>query len=351
MLRLVTVALLVFLHAEGADSLVWHPKARTFDLDFRERPLNEFLGYIRSETGWEVRVEPGLSQLVDGKFRGKPAADAIRLMLGRTQFKLVPRTQGGTRLTVYSGNIRAATQEVQAVVQEAAAFEEVLVEGELQITLPVKIHYFKSKYASINADPNATDLRPLFAGMNEIWEIANLRFLLNQPELLRAADAAAEREFANLFTPDVPKAFVRQHQARILHKLLPDLPDKGKAFHIVLIYTMPDAYGAVYLPAKGVILMPQVKFAKLIDPKGVWKDGSPVFYAQSNILAHEMGHALSLNHVATQGNLMIDGRLREGTGIGPGVGLSLEQIEKARKQAKTKGPYVPGFNPKPRVRE
>ena len=138
MLRLVTVALLVFLHAEGADSLVWHPKARTFDLDFRERPLNEFLGYIRSE-------EPGLSQLVDGKFRGKPAADAIRLMLGRTQFKLVPRAQGGTRLTVYSGNIRAATQEVQAVVQEAAAFEEVLVEGELQITLPVNIHYFKSK--------------------------------------------------------------------------------------------------------------------------------------------------------------------------------------------------------------
>ena len=97
--------------------------------------------------------------------------------------------------------------------------------------------------------------------------------------------------------------------------------------------------------------MPQVKFAKLIDPKGVWKDGSPVFYAQSNILAHEMGHALSLNHVATQGNLMIDGRLREGFGIGPGVGLSVGQIEKARKQAKTKGPYVPGFNPKPSVGE
>ncbi len=347
MLRLFTIALLVCLYAEGADSLVWHPKARTFDLNFRERPLNEFLGYIKSETGWEVKVEPGLSQLVDGKFRGKPAADAIRLMLGGTQFKLVPRIQGGTRLTVYSGNIKAATQEVQSVVQDAAAFEETLIEGELQITLPVKIHYFKSKYASINADPNATDLRPLFAGMNEIWEVANLRFLLNQPELIRADDASAEREYANLFKPGVPKAYVRQHQSRILHKVLPDMPDRGKAFHIVLIYTMPDAFGAVYLPAKGVILMPQVKFAKLIDPNGVWKDGSPVFYAQSNILAHEMGHALSLNHVVTQGNLMIDGRFREGLGIGPGVDLSLEQVEKARNQAKTKGPYVPGVNPKP----
>ena len=60
-----------------------------------------------------------------------------------------------------------------------------------------------------------------------------------------------------------------------------------------------------------------------------------------------MGHALSLRHVATQGNLMIDGRLREGSGIGPGIGLSVKQIEAARNQAKTKGPYVPGINPKP----
>ena len=47
------------------------------------------------------------------------------------------------------------------------------------------------------------------------------------------------------------------------------------------MYTMPDAFGAVYMPKKGVVLMPQVKFAGLIDKGGVWKDGSPVFFAQS----------------------------------------------------------------------
>ena len=155
----------------------------------------------------------------------------------------------------------------------------------------------------------------------------------------------AEMEFANLFKPNVPKAYLRQHQSRILHKMLPNLPDRGKAFHIVLIYTMPDAYGAVYLPAKGLVLMPQIKFAGLIDPKGVWKDGSPVFFAQSNILAHELGHALSLSHVSTQGNLMIDGRLREGGGVGPGIGITPAQIQEARRQALTKGPHVPGVNP------
>lgn len=331
--------------AEGADYLIWHPKARTFDFRIRDLPLERFLGIVKAETGWEVKVEPGLTQLVGGKFRDKPAADAIRLMLGRTRFALLPRVEGGTRLTVYSGSVGDATEEVKAVVQEIDVVDDAVTNENALITLPVKIHYLKSRYVAINADPKATNLRPLLAGTNEIWKTANLRFAAGRPEKMQVADMTAEGEFADLFKPDVPKAYVRQNQSRILHKMLPDLPDRGKAFHIVLIYTMPDAFGAVYLPAKGLVLMPQIKFAGLIDPKGVWKDGSPVFFAQSNILAHEMGHSLSLPHVAAQGNLMIDGRLREGAGVGPGVDLDLDQIKAARRQALTKGSHVPGVNP------
>ena len=138
---------------------------------------------------------------------------------------------------------------------------------------------------------------------------------------------------------------MRLHQSRILHRMIPDFPDRGKVLRVVVLYTMPDAFGAVYMPRKGVVLMPQVKFAGLIDKGGVWKDGSPVFFAQSNILAHELGHALGLPHVSMQGNLMIDGRLREGSGVGPGTKLTEKQIQAARAQAKTGGPRVPGINP------
>ncbi len=331
--------------AEGADYLIWHPKARTFDFRIRDLPLEKFLGIVKAETGWEVKVEPGLTQLVGGKFRDKPAADAIQLMLGRTRFALLPRVAGGTRLTVYSGSVRDATEEVKAVAQEIDVVDDAATNENALITLPVKIHYLKSLYVAINADPEVTNLRPLLAGANEIWQTANLRFVAGRPERMEVADMDAEMEFAHLFKPNVSKAYLRQHQSRILHKMLPNLPDRGKSFHIVLIYTMPDAYGAVYLPAKGLVLMPQIKFAGLIDPKGVWKDGSKKFFAQSNILAHELGHSLSLPHVATQGNLMIDGRLREGTGVGPGVDLDLDQIKTARRQALTKGPHVPGVNP------
>ena len=127
----------------------------------KDVPLEVFLGMIKSETGWEVKVEPGLQQIVSGKFRNKPAADAIRLMLGRVRFAFLPRLEGGTRLLVYAGNTRSATQSVVAVEQAAADDEN---PDEALIHLPVKIHYLRSRYVSINADTKLTNLRPLFAG-------------------------------------------------------------------------------------------------------------------------------------------------------------------------------------------
>ncbi|MBC8325158.1 MAG: hypothetical protein H8E27_05990 [Verrucomicrobia subdivision 3 bacterium] len=348
LLRIGIVCALLLPAAEAADSVVWHPKARTFDMNVRAMGLERLLGVIKAETGWEVLVEPGLKGRVEAKFRNKPAADAMRFLLGDKRFSLVPRTKGGTRLMVYESTLRGATQQVEAAMLAYEA--EPLQPGEddgRPLTLKIKVHHLRSNYASINADSNLTNIRPLIAGVNEMWKTANIRFVADRPLPLRVADRGAEKDFAELFKPGVSATAVAQLQSRILHKMLPDLPDRGKVFHIVVIYTMPRAYGAVYLPAKGMVLMPQVKFAALVDADGVWKDGSPVFFAQSNILAHEMGHSLSLPHVATQGNLMIDGKLREGAGVGPGSNLSAKQIIAARRQAFTGGPYVPGINPKP----
>ena len=345
------IGLALFLPAAGAaNSVVWHPKARTFDMNVRSMGLEQLLGVIKAETGWEVLVEPGLKGRVAVKFGEKPAADAMRLLLGDKRFSLVPRTKGGTRLLVYESNRRGATQEVAAAMLAYEETEPLVPDGDdgRLLTLKVKVHHLKSSFASINADSKLTNIRPLLAGVNEMWQSANIRFLADRPLPMRAADRDAEKAFAGLFKPDVSATAVAQLQSRILHKMLPDLPDRGKVFHIVVIYTMPRTYGAVYLPAKGMVLMPQVKFAALVDANGVWKDGSPVFFAQSNILAHEMGHSLSLPHVATQGNLMIDGKLREGDGVGPGDRLTAKQIVAARRQAFTGGPYVPGLNPKPK---
>jgi hypothetical protein len=333
----------------AADHIVWYPKARTFDLEVRNMPVEKFLGLVKAETGWEVMVEPGLDRVVGGKFKNKPAADTMRLLLGRTRFALLSRLEGGTRLMVYSGNLKSATKEVDALPFEAfqESPEEIpdVDDGRL-LTMPVKVHYLKSQFSAINADPKLTNLRPLVAGANEIWQHAGIRFSLDVPKSMRLVDRDAEKTYADLFKPELTARVINQFLAKAIYRMLPDLPSRGKVLHMVVVHTMPQGYGAVYLPGKGVILMPQVKYAKLISENGVWKNGSDVFFAQSNILAHELGHALSLKHVATQGNLMIDGKLREGGGIGPGMDLTQEQIIAARKQGFTGGPHVPGINPK-----
>ena len=103
---------LLLSEAAAADSVVWHPKARTFDMNVRAMGLEQLLGVIKAETGWEVLVEPGLKGRVEVKFRNKSAADAMRFLLGDKRFSLVPRTKGGTRLMVYESNLRGATQKV-----------------------------------------------------------------------------------------------------------------------------------------------------------------------------------------------------------------------------------------------
>lgn len=341
--------LLVVLPARAADHIVWYPKARTFDLEIRNMPVERFLGMVRAETGWEVMIEPGLNRMVGGKFRNKPAADVMSLLLGRTRFALLPRVEGGTRLMVYSGNLKSATQQVGEILLES--FQESpddlpdVDDGRL-VTLKVKVHYLKSEFPAIKADPKLTNLRPLLSGCNEIWQQAGVRFSMDVPKSLRPISRDAEKTYADLFRPELTSKVVKQFLAKAIFGMLPDFPDRGKVIHIVVVHTIPQGYGAMYLPAKGLILMPEVKYAKLVSKNGVWKNGSDHFFAQSNILAHELGHALSLRHVVTQGNLMIDGTLREGSGVGPGISLTEQQVVASRKQAFTGGPYVPGINPK-----
>ena len=146
------IGLALFLPAAGAaNSVVWHPKARTFDMNVRSMGLEQLLGVIKAETGWEVLVEPGLKGRVAVKFGEKPAADAMRLLLGDKRFSLVPRTKGGTRLLVYESNRRGATQEVAAAMLAYEETEPLVPDGDdgRLLTLKVKVHHLKSSFASI----------------------------------------------------------------------------------------------------------------------------------------------------------------------------------------------------------
>ena len=106
--------------AAGSASLKWDRENRLFDADIRDLPLERVLALIAGETGWEVYMEPGVSQTVNTGFTRQKTGDALRLLLGRTSFALVSRTNGASRLLVYRSSPGDATRPVKVAPARAS---------------------------------------------------------------------------------------------------------------------------------------------------------------------------------------------------------------------------------------
>ncbi|MDP7204730.1 MAG: hypothetical protein QGH11_04125, partial [Pirellulaceae bacterium] len=88
---------------------------------------------------------------------------------------------------------------------------------------------------------------------------------------------------------------------------------------------------------QGVVVLPQIKYAKYsrsARQQGV--TGSR--RVAPKVMAHELGHALSLAHERLAGNLMTSGPNTRG--LERGTGLNDEQIEAARTVARSGRPFI-----------
>jgi len=104
------------LSASAADTnlLVWHKVADRVDADIHGEPLWPLLETIARETGWHIYVEPGAERNASAKFKDLPSGDALRMLLGKLNFALVPGTNGPSRLYVFTTRMENATQPVRA---------------------------------------------------------------------------------------------------------------------------------------------------------------------------------------------------------------------------------------------
>ena len=103
------------LSAGAADTnmLVWHKAADRVDADIRGEPLWPLLEDIARQTGWHIFVEPGATRTASAKFSDLPSGDALRMLLGKLNFALVPETNGPSRLYVFTTRMENATQAVR----------------------------------------------------------------------------------------------------------------------------------------------------------------------------------------------------------------------------------------------
>lgn len=101
----------------GVD-LRWRRAAGSVDAHLTNAPLDRVLGRVAGATGWRVFVEPGPARTVSANFTNLPPGEALHRLLGGLSFVLVPGPPQGPRLLVYGSAADAATERVQAAIDD-----------------------------------------------------------------------------------------------------------------------------------------------------------------------------------------------------------------------------------------
>lgn len=95
----------------GAENeIVWNSFRKQLSLNAQDTTLVEVLGGIQRETGWQVRLQPGLNRPVSVKFKTKPVDEALRFLLGDLRYTLTARPGEPGKLEVHEGLIKADTE-------------------------------------------------------------------------------------------------------------------------------------------------------------------------------------------------------------------------------------------------
>jgi len=100
--------------AAGTNVLVWHQAADRVDADIHGLALWPLLEDVARQTGWHIFVETGATRNASVKFKSLPSNDALKMLLGKLNFALVPGTNGPARLYVFTTRMENATQPVRA---------------------------------------------------------------------------------------------------------------------------------------------------------------------------------------------------------------------------------------------
>ncbi len=100
--------------AANATALTW--RADRVDANVKNCPLPQLLEQIASESGWQVFVEPGADYTASTKFKNLPVQDALRMLLGKLNFAVVPQSNAPARLYVFHTSMNQATQLIRPAI-------------------------------------------------------------------------------------------------------------------------------------------------------------------------------------------------------------------------------------------
>jgi hypothetical protein len=194
---------------------------------------------------------------------------------------------------------------------------EIVAPHRAEIALRVRVHLLRSDFEPLSTELTDDEVATVFGRVNAIWQQALIRW--NVESIVRE-DALNADAFEAMLSGRV------EASEDIIASVLPRENLLSGEWDVFLIRTLGGITGGIYFPNIPAALSAELDL-----------DGRrELTRATARILAHELGHSLSLPHVpcTPAGNLMSPGCLTANR-----TKLSEDQVEAARQQALTGHPY------------
>src|SRR5687767_6237469 len=114
--------------------LGFNAKDRKFTAAIESAPLKKVMAKLGAATGWKVFIDPAAQHTVSAQFTNRATGDALRLLLGRLNFAVVPQKDGPSKLLVFQNRARDATELVEPVKEKSEGSKD-LIKNELIVSL------------------------------------------------------------------------------------------------------------------------------------------------------------------------------------------------------------------------
>src|SRR5687767_3448710 len=115
--RTVTAAMAMFLaglaSSFAADTLKWDAARDRVDAAIETWTIPQLLQRVATATGWEIYLDPEITNRIPTKFTGKEQGEALRRLLGDYSYALVPETNSGSKFFVFRNSRDQATRAIQ----------------------------------------------------------------------------------------------------------------------------------------------------------------------------------------------------------------------------------------------
>ncbi len=116
----------------AADALKWDAARDRVDAIVETWTVPQLLQHVATATGWEIYLDPAITNRIRTKFAGKQPGEALSQLLGEYSYALVPETNSASKFFVFRNSRDQATRVIQPLASSKSTNR---IGNELIVTL------------------------------------------------------------------------------------------------------------------------------------------------------------------------------------------------------------------------